>query len=71
MGGIENVFVHHVYFWLKNKDSQEDLDKLVAGLRRLSGQNHPPVPYRRCSRYQLGEVIERSYSVSWLVFVRQ
>lgn len=27
--------VHHVFFWLKRPGSQEDRDKLVAGLRTL------------------------------------
>ena len=27
--------VHHVFFWLKNRDSKEDLAKLLAGLRTL------------------------------------
>lgn len=26
---------HHVFFWLKNPDSQEDLDTLIAGLKSL------------------------------------
>lgn len=67
MGELKNVFVHHVYFWLKNKDSREDLDKLVAGLRRLSA-------VKTIRQFHIGvaadtnrEVIERSYSVSWLV----
>lgn len=29
--------VHHVFFWLKRKESAEDRDALVAGLRTLSG----------------------------------
>ena len=29
--------VHHVFFWLKNPDSREDLAKLIAGLRTLAG----------------------------------
>lgn|SRR5690606_26867769 len=28
--------VHKVYFWLKNPDSSEDRDQLVAGLKTLS-----------------------------------
>jgi hypothetical protein len=28
--------VHHVFFWLKNPASKEDLDKLLAGLRTLA-----------------------------------
>ena len=27
--------VHHVFFWLKNPDSKEDLQKLLDGLRTL------------------------------------
>ncbi len=27
--------VHHVFFWLKNKDSEEDKQALVAGIREL------------------------------------
>ena len=27
--------VHHVFFWLKNKDSEEDKQKLIAGVRKL------------------------------------
>ncbi|HEY8897922.1 MAG TPA: Dabb family protein, partial [Niastella sp.] len=33
---IENKFIHHVYFWLKNTDSREDRAKLVEGLQKLS-----------------------------------
>ncbi len=29
--------IHHVYFWLKNPQSQEDLEKLLAGLKTLKG----------------------------------
>ena len=60
------MFVHHVYFWLKNPDSSEDKKKLIEGLRKLSkvktiksfhiGQ---PAPTNR-------DVIERSYAISWL-----
>ena len=28
--------VHHVFFWLKNPGSSEDLAKLLAGLRTLT-----------------------------------
>ena len=28
--------VHHVFFWLKNPDSKDDLNKLIAGLRTLA-----------------------------------
>ncbi|MBL7738234.1 MAG: Dabb family protein [Chitinophagaceae bacterium] len=63
---MKNVFVHHVYFWLKNADSKEELAKLVAGLKKLSAvttikQFHIGKP-AGTSR----EVIDSSYSVSWL-----
>ena len=32
---IKNAIVHHVFFWLKNPDSKEDLNKLIAGLKTL------------------------------------
>ena len=64
---FKNMFVHHVYFWLKNPDSVDDKKKLIEGLQKLSkvktiksfhiGQ---PAPTNR-------DVIDRSYSVSWLV----
>lgn len=64
---MENVFVHHVYFWLKNADSAEDLGKLVAGLKKLSA-------VKTIQQFQIGkpaatsrEVIDGSYAVSWLV----
>jgi Stress responsive A/B Barrel Domain len=64
---MEKVFVHHVYFWLKNADSAEDLGKLVAGLKKLSA-------VKTIRQFQIGkpaatsrEVIDGSYAVSWLV----
>lgn len=62
---IENKFIHHVYFWLKNPESKEDRAKLIAGLKKMAtiktiqvfhiGQ---PAPTNR-------DVIERSYAISW------
>ena len=28
----KNMFIHHVYFWLKNPSSDEDRQKLIEGL---------------------------------------
>ncbi len=63
---LKNSFVHHVYFWLKNPDSKEDLQKLVEGLQALSVVKEikafhigKPAPTNR-------EVIDSSYAVSWL-----
>jgi len=64
---MKNVFVHHVYFWLKNTGNEEDLGKLVAGLKKLSA-------VKTIRQFHIGkpastsrEVIDGSYAVSWLV----
>lgn len=64
----KKLFIHHVYFWLKNPTSTADRDKLVAGLRKLSSvktikQFHigAPAATRR-------EVIDSSYNISWCLF---
>ncbi len=64
------TFIHHVYFWLKNPDSKEDLQKLIDGLKKLSkvgtiASHHigMPAPTNR-------DVIDRSYSVSWCLFFK-
>lgn len=66
----KKTFIHHVYFWLQNPESKEDLDKLITGLKKLSkaksiGSSHIglPAPTNR-------EVIDRSYSVSWCLFFK-
>jgi hypothetical protein len=65
---IENMFLHHVYFWLKNPDSKEDKTKLIEGLRKLS-------KVKTIKSFHIGQpagtnrdVIDRSYSISWLLF---
>jgi Stress responsive A/B Barrel Domain len=65
---MKNIFVHHVYFWLKNPGSKEDLDKLTAGLKKLS-------TVKTIKQFHIGkpgetkrDVIDTSYAVSWLVF---
>lgn len=64
---LSGAFVHHVYFWLNNPDSKEDLRALVAGLQKLA-------PLELIRDYHIGlpaatdrGVIDRSYAVSWLL----
>jgi hypothetical protein len=64
---LKNVFIHHVYFWLKNADSKSDYEKLVEGLKKLSS-------VKTIQAFHIGkpadtnrEVIERGYAVSWFV----
>ena len=66
----KNVFVHHVYFWLKNPSNIEDNKNLLEGLNILSGASvingfHIGVP-AATNR----EVIDSSYNVSWLLIFK-
>lgn len=61
--------VHHVFFWLKNRDSKEDLNKLIEGLKKLEKietikKMHIGVPASTEQR----PVVDSSYSVSELMF---
>lgn len=67
MSNSKNVFIHHVFFWLKNPESLADRDKLVAGLLKLSA-------VKTIHSFHIGkpadtnrEVIERGYAISWLL----
>jgi hypothetical protein len=64
---IENKFIHHVYFWLKNGESKEDRAKLIEGLKKLS-------KVKTIKTFHIGQpadtnrdVIDRSYAISWFV----
>jgi hypothetical protein len=61
-------FIHHVFFWLKDPGNSNDLLQLIEGLQKLSVVKtiqsfhigKPAATYR--------DVIENTYSVSWLLF---
>jgi len=64
---MNNIFIHHVYFWLKNTGNTEDRDQLVAGLKKLS-------EVTTIKQFHIGkpadtnrEVIDSSYAVSWML----
>ena len=61
--------IHHVFFWLKNVDSKEDLAKLLNGIRTLGEieavrKLHIGVPADTERR----DVVDGSYSASELMF---
>ena len=65
---IKNIFIHHVYFWLKNAGNKDDKAELIDGLKKLSG-------VKTIKQFHIGEpadtdrgVIDRSYAVSWMLF---
>ena len=60
--------MHHVYFWLKNPGNEADKNKLIEGLQTLT-----KVPTIRMAHIGTPagtnrSVIDRSYSVSWMLF---
>ena len=64
---LQNIFIHHVFFWLNNPESKEDLEALRAGLNVLSS-------VKTIQQFHIGkpaatsrEVIDGSYSVSWFL----
>lgn len=64
----KNMFVHHVYFWLNNKDSKEDRAALIKGLQGLSKIDYIKLYHIGQPADTNREVIDTSYSVSWLLF---
>jgi len=65
---LQNIFIHHVFFWLKDPNSKKDCDALIEGLQKLSH-------VKTIRQYHMGkpantnrDVIETSYSVSWCLF---
>lgn len=60
---------HHVFFWLKNRDSKEDLTRLIEGLKTLEKiesvrKLHVGIPASTEQR----PVVDSSYSASELIF---
>jgi hypothetical protein len=63
----KNMFIHHVYFWLKNANSDEDRRKLIGGLEKLT-------KVKTIKMFHIGkpadtnrDVIDTSYSISWML----
>ncbi len=63
----DNTFIHHVYFWLNNAESQEDFEQLVSGLKKLSAVTSIQSSYIGKPADTNRDVIDRSYSVSWML----
>ena len=63
----KSSFIHHVYFWLMNPENINDYNQLIEGLNKLSAVT-------TIKNFHIGkpastkrEVIDSSYSVSWLL----
>lgn len=66
----KNIFIHHVYFWLKNPGSAEDKKKLIEGLRTLTKIKTIQLSHIGQPADTHRDVIDRSYAVSWLLFFK-
>lgn len=64
--GMKNIFVHQVYFWLKNPNSTADRDKLVEGLKTLTKIKHIKTWHIGIPAGTSRDVIDGSFSISWL-----
>ena len=64
----KGMFIHHVYFWLKNSGNKDDKVKLIEGLKKLSKVSKIRNFYIGQPAATRREVIDSSYDVSWLLF---
>lgn len=59
---------HHVFFWLKNPDSKEDLAKLIAGVKSLGQiETVRAIQVGVPASTEKRAVVDSSYSVSELL----
>ncbi len=66
---MTNKVIHHVFFWLKNPGSKDDLNKLIEGLRTLEKietvrKIHIGIPAATEQR----SVVDATFSASELLF---
>lgn len=64
----KELFVHHVYFYLKNPTSETDKVKLLEGLEKLSKVPTIRMVHIGTPASTTRSVIVRDYSISWLCF---
>ena len=57
--------IHHVFFWLKNPDSKEDLEKLIAGVKTLAGiETVRELRVGAVAKTEKRDVVDQSWAVS-------
>jgi hypothetical protein len=66
----KELFVHHVFFYLKNPESAKDEARLLEGLEKLSRVSTIQLSHIGRPAATNRDVIEKDYSISWLCFFR-
>lgn len=65
----KKMLAHHVFFWLKNPNSKEDRDKLIAGLKTLEKiETVKSLRIGLPASTEKRDVVDNSFSVSELMF---
>lgn len=65
----KKMVVHHVFFWLKNPSSKEDLQKLLAGLQTLKNiETVRKIHIGVTASTEQRAVVDASFSASELLF---
>jgi hypothetical protein len=64
---MKNVFIHHVYFWLKHPENADDKQQLIEGLQKLSAASSIQSFHIGTPASTSRDVIDGSYAVSWLL----
>lgn len=62
-----NVFIHHVYFWLKNPGSNDDRAQLIEGLKKVTKVGSIKTSHIGKPAGTNRDVIDTSYDISWLL----
>ena len=64
---MQNVFIHHVFFWLKEPHNESSRQQLADGLKKLSTVSTIRFFHIGKPAATGRSVIDTSYSVSWLI----
>lgn len=66
----KELFIHHVYFYLKNKNNAQDEAKLIEGLKKLA--KVPTIQYVHIGTPAATgrPVIVKDYAISWMCFFK-
>ncbi len=64
---LQNIFIHHVYFWLKEPSNSEHRKQLVEGLKKLSLVSNIKSFHIGKPAGTSRDVIDSTYSISWML----